>query len=274
MGSAINAKLIAALQTKLGLRRAAVYSRISRRATELSVSNQVGALAVAQAAGLPINRYGSAEQIAELRHARAGQPTAASVAAVEPRSRRGGEKPAPKKARAPSKNVFVVHGRNHAIRKSMFEFLRSIGLAPLEWSTAMRATGSAAPYIGEILEKAFQKATAVVVLLTPDDEAQLKRQYWSRHDDAWEKRSTGQARPNVLFEAGMAFGSHPKATVLVEVGKCRPFSDTYGRHVVKLNNSESKRQELIDKLETARCPVVRADNSWLTAGDFELRNGK
>jgi len=37
--------------------------------------------------------------------------------------------------------VFVIHGRNEAARKSMFEFLRAIGLKPLEWSQALAATG-------------------------------------------------------------------------------------------------------------------------------------
>lgn len=33
--------------------------------------------------------------------------------------------------------VFVVHGRNEQFRKSMFEFLLSIGLRPIEWSQAI-----------------------------------------------------------------------------------------------------------------------------------------
>lgn len=47
--------------------------------------------------------------------------------------------------------VFVVHGRNDGARKAMFEFLRSIDLRPLEWSQAVKATGEAAPYVGQVL---------------------------------------------------------------------------------------------------------------------------
>ncbi len=46
------------------------------------------------------------------------------------------------------KTVFVVHGRNEALRMSMFDFLRAIGLQPLEWSQSIIATGEATPYVG------------------------------------------------------------------------------------------------------------------------------
>ena len=35
-------------------------------------------------------------------------------------------------------NVFVVHGRNKKLRDSIFAFLRSLSLNPLEWSEAIR----------------------------------------------------------------------------------------------------------------------------------------
>ncbi|WP_290471296.1 hypothetical protein [Leifsonia sp. 71-9] len=37
--------------------------------------------------------------------------------------------------------VFVVHGRNAAARDSMFTFLRSLGLKPIEWDQAIALTG-------------------------------------------------------------------------------------------------------------------------------------
>ena len=71
--------------------------------------------------------------------------------------------------------VFVVHGRNLGARDAMFTFLRSLGLHPLEWPGAVAATGKSSPYIGEILDGAFNVAQAVVVLFTPDDEARLRK---------------------------------------------------------------------------------------------------
>src|SRR4029078_1296077 len=76
-----------------------------------------------------------------------------------------------------TRKVFIVHGRNNAARDALFTFLRSIGLHPLEWSEIVRATGKGSPYIGEVLEKGFSIAQAVVVLMTPDDEARLREPF-------------------------------------------------------------------------------------------------
>ena len=131
-------------------------------------------------------------------------------------------------------------------------------------------TGKPSPYVGEILDTAFSKAQAVVVLFTPDDEAQLRKEFLRPSDPGYERKLTGQARPNVLFEAGLAFGTHPNQTVLVEVGKIRPFSDTAGRHVVHLNNSNEKRKELMIKLRSAGCDVDFESSDWETEGDFNI----
>ena len=59
---------------------------------------------------------------------------------------------------APSANpdrVFVVHGRNQAAADSMFAFLRSLGLKPIEWDQAVAMTGKGSPYVGEVLDVAF-----------------------------------------------------------------------------------------------------------------------
>ena len=131
------------------------------------------------------------------------------------------------------RKVFVVHGRNELARVAMFEFLRSIGLQPIEWSQAVAATGEASPYIGTVLDSAFEAAQAVVVLMTPDEIAYLRDEYSSDDSDP-EREPAAQARPNVLFEAGMAMGRDPTRTVLVELGALRPFSDIAGRHTLRM----------------------------------------
>lgn len=50
----------------------------------------------------------------------------------------------------------------------MFDFLRALGLKPLEFGRLVAETAKGAPYIGEVLDHAFEVATAVVVLFTPD----------------------------------------------------------------------------------------------------------
>ncbi len=166
-----------------------------------------------------------------------------------------------------NKNVFVVHGRNTLARDAMFTFLRSIGLCPIEWDEAVAATGEASPYIGKVLDAAFDRARAVVVLLTPDEVTYLRHEYASGPDDP-ESQPAPQARPNVLFEAGMAMGRNPNRTVLVELGAVREFSDIAGRHTVRLSNDSEQREALVKRLETSGCKVDRTRDGWRTAGDF------
>ncbi len=151
----------------------------------------------------------------------------------------------------------------------MFDFLRSINLAPIEWSAAIALTGQGSPYIGQVLDAALGHASAIVVLMTPDEIAYLQPRYGSGDDDP-ETRPAAQARPNVLFEAGMALGRDPNRTVLVEVGDVRPFSDIAGRHAIRLTNDVSRRQELATRLLNADCDVHLTGTDWHTVGDFAL----
>ncbi|MHB9073081.1 MAG: TIR domain-containing protein [Desulfobaccales bacterium] len=170
-----------------------------------------------------------------------------------------------------NKNIFVVHGRNKALRDGLFEFLRALKLNPIEWDEAVNMTGKSSPFIGDILDKAFSEAQAVVVLLSGDDEARLKMEFQSEEDPPFEKNLTSQARPNVLFEAGMAFGRHADRTVIVQVGSdLRPFSDIAGRHIIKLNNSPEQRNSLVQRLQTAGCSVNTSGRDWYSAGNFEI----
>lgn len=165
------------------------------------------------------------------------------------------------------RSVFVVHGRNEELRRSMFDFLRNINLRPLEWTEAVALTNNGSPYIGEVLDAAFDAAQAIVVLMTPDEIAYLQPQYSLGESDP-EIHPQPQARPNVLFEAGMALGRNPNRTVLVEVGEIRPFSDVAGRHAVRLTNDVAKRQDLAARLQTAGCDVDLTGVDWHSSGDF------
>lgn len=165
-------------------------------------------------------------------------------------------------------SVFVIHGRNEKLRKDFFSFLRSAKIEPIEWSEAVRMTKKSSPYVGEILDAAFENAQAVIVLLTPDDEVKLKEEFYSKGEPDYEKNSMGQARPNVLFEAGMAIGKNEFRTLFVQVSDVKPFSDIVGRHVIKLDNSTSRRQEIFNRLKTAGCLPDITGHDWHTIGDF------
>jgi len=169
-----------------------------------------------------------------------------------------------------TKKVFVIHGRDNRLRDDFFSFLRALGLQPIEWSEALKLTGKPTPYIGEAIESAFNNAQALIVLLSPDDEVRLSPHLWKPKEDENETQFKLQARPNVLFEAGMAFGIHHNRTLLVEVGQVKAFSDVAGRHAVRLSNSPDKRNDIAERLRTAGCDVTTSGNDWLETGNFEI----
>jgi len=167
--------------------------------------------------------------------------------------------------------IFVVHGRNELIRKSIFDFLRSINLEPIEWEEAIKMTGKTNPYIGEILETAFSKAQAILVIFTPDDLVKLNPRFHKEDDPNYEKELTGQARPNVLFEAGIGIGKNPDRTILVQIGNVKPFSDIAGRYMIKFKGTAQDRRKLTNRLESAGCDVNLNGTDWLTTGDFTFQ---
>jgi predicted nucleotide-binding protein len=169
------------------------------------------------------------------------------------------------------KNVFVVHGRNQALTDSMFDFLRAIGLEPIEWNKAIALTRKPTPYIQDIISTAFKEAQAVLVLLSGDDLAVLRGKFIGEKDGEHERKLTPQARPNVLFEAGMAMAGSQQRTILVQVGILRPFSDIQGLHITSLDNSPEKRQELSTKLKNAGCDIgdILSNQRWMKVGNFE-----
>ncbi|MCC7293602.1 MAG: nucleotide-binding protein [Phycisphaerales bacterium] len=268
----INPKLLAAIMAKTGLSRAQTYARVQQTANRETLPRDLAAIKLGSEVGVNINKHADASQLAQLRQA--GSPVAPP---------NGGVAPAPVVARPAGKTagklgkkggkktpnqVFVVYGRDKAAKDAMFTFLRAVGVKPIEWNSALAMSKQAAPYIGEILETAFTNARAIVVLLTPDDLVQLRPDLVSPTDKPYERTLTGQARPNVLFEAGMAFATHPGRTLLVQVGNVKEFSDVGGRHVVHMTDDYAKRQELATKLTNAGCDVDTSGSDWVNAGDF------
>lgn len=83
-----------------------------------------------------------------------------------------------------------------------------------------------------------------------------------------DKVVNAQARPNVLYEAGMAMAKAPSRTILIEVGAHRKFSDIDGRHLLRLDNSGEKRNGLVQRLQSTGCVPDTSGTHWLSAGDF------
>lgn len=168
------------------------------------------------------------------------------------------------------KDVFVIHGRNTTIRDEVFKFLKATGLKPIEWSEAVSKTREGSPYIGKILDVAFSGAQALLALLTPDEFVELKPEFIREGDASHERVCGQQARPNVLFEAGMAFGRCPERTILVEFGGLRPFSDILGRHTIRLDSTPERKRDLVSRLRTAGCEIEHKEGDWLNIGNFDL----
>ncbi|MPZ36927.1 MAG: DNA-binding protein [Rhizobiales bacterium] len=268
----IHPRLIERLAGKLGVNPKAVYPHIQRVAAETLLDRHLAALVLASRKGISINQYSTQQERAEIRGAHAGgvRSNAERISGPsEPPARTRKERKG-KSQKTKGNSVFVVHGRDEELRKSMFAFLRALNLNPLEWAHAVETAKGHNPYVGDILDSAMAKAQAVVVLFSADELAHLKEEFCSREEKRTEGKPQGQPRPNVLFEAGLALGAHPEKTLIVQVGKVRGFSDIAGKHVLRLTNEPARRNELVNRLEKILGNSVnRKGTDWMSSGDFE-----
>lgn len=142
------------------------------------------------------------------------------------------------------RNVFVVYGRDEPARRAVFEFLRAIGLRPLEWETLVRETGKSAPSLSETVRKGLAMTRAVVVLMTPEDVVHLHPELHEPHETEAEKADALQARPNVLLELGMALAAHPNGTLVLMFGDHRPVTDLGGINFIKVSDTPDCRRKI------------------------------
>jgi predicted nucleotide-binding protein len=176
--------------------------------------------------------------------------------------------PGPAAAATPAapdpKAVMVIYGHDHEANAALFGWLREIGLKPREWDDMVRATGSASPYVGDVLDQAFRGAQAVVAFFTPDERVSP-----GNHDGP----SRFQARPNVLVEAGMALVTHPSRTIFAILGPQELPSDLAGRDYIRLSHADQKPlQALAARLRDAGCDVDLGGAGWLDPARFPNRS--
>ncbi|MCI8707842.1 MAG: nucleotide-binding protein [Lachnospiraceae bacterium] len=151
------------------------------------------------------------------------------------------------------KKVFVVTGRNEELRLSVFNLLRALKLEPMEWMEVIRASGETSPYLSQAIMKSIEEAGAVVVIMTPEEDAQLNEKFWSEDGD---DKIYKQPRPNVIFEAGLALGMKENKTIILQFGELRIFSDILGKHVTKYRGKDKENDfklDLLEKLKIAGC---------------------
>ncbi|MFI5958417.1 TIR domain-containing protein [Cryptosporangium sp. NPDC051539] len=166
------------------------------------------------------------------------------------------------------RRVFVVHGRDNQARQAVNGFLRALDLHPLDWEEVVKRTGKMMPSLIDALHEAFRDIQAAIILATPDDCASLHPSLHVDREWEHERLPTGQARPNVLFEAGMAMALYPKRTLMIEIGQLRPFSDFGGLNVVRIDGTAAALQKIATRLYDAGCDVNRDGTDWLSTDRF------
>jgi predicted nucleotide-binding protein len=266
----INPDLLNRLASKLGVTKSRVYARVEQVANRTYLDRRLAALVLATESGVSIQKYSTAEERAEIRASVNGPrpvtsspaPAATAVIATRRATSKSGR---PKLQKAKDNSVFVVHGRDEGLRRAMFQFLRDIGLKPLEWSKAvlLPKQGGANPHIDDVLDEAMERVEAVVVLFSPDDLAYLRPSLLSKGEKNTEGKPKGQPRPNVIFEAGLALGRHPGKTLLVQVGSIRAFSDIAGKHLVRLTDDVAKKKDVAARLGKIGCEVDLGGDDWI-----------
>ena len=122
--------------------------------------------------------------------------------------------------------------------------------------------------MNDAVTKIMEQAQAIVVMLSPDDQAKLRSQFVAKSERSTEGKLRGQARLNVIFETGIAIGTHHKKTVIVEVGDVKPFTDISGMHILRLTGADHSRHEFCQRLQSLGCNIDRDGDRWLRAGDF------
>ncbi len=177
--------------------------------------------------------------------------------------------PTPPPAPEISRKVFIVHGRDDALVAKFRDLLRTVGLEPLEWELLVRATGSTAPSLAQVVAMAPRLAQATLVLLSPDDIVELHHDLFLDNDGPAERVRSMQARPNVFFELGLAMMASPNRTIVVEVGEMRPVADLAGLNVIRFTGSGPAIKKVLDRLQQADCPVDLSGTDWMDPGRFD-----
>jgi hypothetical protein len=168
------------------------------------------------------------------------------------------------------KKVFIIHGRCEPAKHEMGVFLRSLGLEPV-WFRDVRKNMGGTVQIIRVVEQGMKEAHGVLALVTPDEFSVL-RPPMRKPGEGGEAVERWQARPNVLFEAGMAYMRDPDRVAFVLFGEAKLFTDTAGMCVFWPTNDhgpDSHRTQLRDLLGGGMHCDINDGHDWMTSGDFD-----
>lgn len=169
------------------------------------------------------------------------------------------------------KKVFIIHGRNTAARTAVEHFLKALGLQPVDFDQ-LAADQGGTPFVGDIVRAGLEQAHGIIALFTSEEYAALRPDHRGGNDSGTDVMRW-QARPNVIFEAGMAYGMAPKRTILATLGTdVSLFSDVAGVHILRLSNEVASRERFRHKLIGIGCEVEQRTSAWtdpMRSGDFD-----
>jgi hypothetical protein len=119
----------------------------------------------------------------------------------------------------------------------------------------------------------MEEAQGVLALFTPEEFSALHPDLRRKSGETEEYIRRWQARPNVIFEAGLACGIDSTRCAFVVFGKTSLFTDVAGIQVFSPTNEFGERSDralLRGLLEGGmKCAVNLSSNAWMHAGDFE-----
>lgn len=249
-----------------------VDKRASGEATLMSLVNYVGSRAFARAEfqrGNPASEDLYSNLDRDLEKASPPPPERSTKPRTFERPGTSGSQPAEASSPAVApRYVFVVRGRDQVAYDALAQLLTALDLRIVTWEDAARGAGGGTPHTLDIVRAGIDMANAVVVLMTPDDVGQVKPDFMNVRDSTAELSLSGQARQNVVFEAGWAMALNQRTVVLVRVGDVRPISDIDGLNYVWLTDDLSSRRSLIGRLKACDLAVDDSGDLWRTAGSF------
>lgn len=153
-----------------------------------------------------------------------------------------------------SKEVFVVQGRDGRPVHELERFLSFLNLKVMRWGDARKRVGKAQPTTFEIVQAGLMHAGAVIVVLSPDDQAALRAELSPEVEQGRPVLSDAgfQPRQNVLLEAGLAYGMAPEKVIFVQSATgMRAISDIDGFHFIRMDGSWTQRENLVHSLRAA-----------------------
>jgi hypothetical protein len=138
------------------------------------------------------------------------------------------------------RSVFIIHGHDLKVRDELVNFVKALGLETPSFED--HAGESSAPVILNVVLDGIRDADLVIALFTAEEHAALYNPATGAYEGGRENESRWQARPNVIFEAGMALGLKGDRTILVTLGSyVKLLSDLAGVHYVDLTSKDAKK---------------------------------